>query len=342
MDRIDLLTVFLRVAEAGSFTRAADRLGLPRATVSTAIQRLEMRLGSRLLHRTTRRVSLTPDGDVMLERARALVADMEDLEQQFLPKHGKVGGRLRIDVPSRIARRLIAPALPDFFAHFPAIELELGSTDRAVDLVLEGVDCALRVGPLASSSLVARPLGHFSLINCASPTYLARHGTPHSTADLPQHIAVNYASPNSGRLSPWVWQREGETATLHMHSQVAANNAETYIACALAGLGLIQIPAYDVREHLASGELVEVLPKAHPEPLPVHLVYPHRRNLSRRMQAFAGWLEALLADSLDARTAPGVQPRKARQRSAGQDRRPSGPVRDPTKQQTPGARATQA
>jgi len=301
MDRIDLLQVFVRVAEAGSFTRAADRLGLPRATISTAVQQLETRLGSRLLHRTTRRVGLTPDGEVMLERARALVADMEDMEQQFLPAHGQVSGRLKVDVPSRIARRLIAPALPGFFERHPAIELELGSSDRAVDLVLEGVDCALRVGPLASSSLVARPLGHFTLINCASPAYLARHGTPRTPVDLPQHMAVNYASPTSGRAAPWEWQRDGETASLRMRSQVAANNAETYIACALAGLGLIQIPAYDVREHLAAGELVEVLTDARAEPLPVQLVYPHRRNLSRRVQAFAGWLETLLSDSLDPR-----------------------------------------
>lgn len=313
MDRIDLLQVFVCVAETGSFTRAADRLGLPRASVSTAVQQLETRLGSRLLHRTTRRVGLTPDGEVMLERARALVADMEDMEQQFLPAHGHVSGRLKVDVPSRIARRLIAPALPEFFGRHPAIELELGSSDRAVDLVLEGVDCALRVGPMASSSLVARPLGRFTLINCASPAYLARHGTPRTPAELPQHIAVNYASPTSGRAAPWEWLRDGEIATLRMRSQVAANNAETYIACALAGLGLIQIPAYDVREHLAAGELVEVLPDARAEPLPVQLVYPHRRNLSRRMQAFAGWLETVLADSLDrpAASASG-RPRKTR------------------------------
>lgn len=313
MDRIELLQVFVRVAETGSFTRAADRLGLPRASVTTAVQQLETRLGTRLLHRTTRRVGLTPDGEATLERARALVADMDDMEQQFLPARGQVSGRLKVDVPSRIARLLIAPALPDFFERHPAIELELGSTDRAVDLVLEGIDCALRVGPLTSSSLVARPLGHFALINCASPAYLERHGTPCTPADLPEHLAVNYASPTSGRAAPWEWLSDGEIATLRMRSQVAANNAETYIACALAGLGLIQIPAYDVREHLAAGELVEVLPDARAEPLPVQLVYPHRRNLSRRMQAFAGWLETVLADALDkpAPPAPG-RPRKAR------------------------------
>lgn len=311
MDRIDLLQVFLRVADTGSFTRAADGLGLPRASITTAIQQLEARLGSRLLHRTTRRVGLTPDGEVLLDRARALVADMDDLEQQFLPTHGSVKGRLKIDVPSRIARRLIAPALPGFFQRHPAIELELGSSDRAIDLVHEGVDCALRVGPLTSSSLVARPLGHFTLINCASPAYLAQHGTPRSPAELPQHLAVHYASPASGRVMPWEWQRDGETSRLRMRGQVAANNAETYIACALAGLGLIQIPLFDVREHLAAGELVEVLADARAEPLPVHLVYPHRRNLSRRMQVFAAWLDGVLADALDAQAPPATaRPRR--------------------------------
>ena len=183
----------------------------------------------------------------------------------------------------------------------PRLQLSLGSSDRAIDLVQEGVDCALRVGPLASSSLVARPLGRFTLVNCASPAYLARHGTPATPADLPQHLAVNYASPASGRASPWEWRgRDGQASALRMRSQVTANNAETYIACALAGLGLIQIPRFDVREHLAAGELIEVLPDARPEALPVHLVYAHRRNLSRRTQAFASWLEELLAPALDA------------------------------------------
>ncbi|MBS0452091.1 MAG: LysR family transcriptional regulator [Proteobacteria bacterium] len=307
MDRIDLLQVFLRVAETGSFTRTADGLQLPRGTVSAAVQQLESKLGTRLLHRTTRRVGLTPDGEVLLERARALVADMEDLEQHFLPTLGSVAGRIKVDVPSRIARRLIAPALPGLFARYPDLELELGSSDRAIDLVQEGVDCALRVGPLASSSLVARPLGRFTLVNCASPAYLEQHGAPASTADLPKHLAVNYASPTSGRASAWEWHgRDGQaSSSMRMRSQVTANNAETYIACALAGLGLIQIPLFDVREHLAAGELVEVLPDARAAALPVHLVYAHRRNLSRRTQAFATWLEALLAPAFD--TAPALR-----------------------------------
>lgn len=300
MDRIDQLKIFARVAATGSFTQAADQLGLPRPSVSAALQQLEARLGARLLHRTTRRVSLTHDGDALLERARTLVADAEDLEQQFRPADGALSGRLKVDVPSRIARRVIAPALPDFFAQHPGIELELGSTDRTVDLVQEGIDCALRVGPLASSSLVARPLGRFTLINCASPVYLARHGAPAAPGELAHHIAVHYASPTTGRLAPWEWRRDdGENVAVRMTGHVTANNAETYIACALAGLGLIQIPRFDVQSHLADGSLVEVLPQARAETLPVHLVYSHRRHLSRRLQAFTGWLATLLAPHLD-------------------------------------------
>lgn len=299
MDRIDHLRVFLRIAQCGSFTQAADQLGLPRASVSGALQQLEARLGARLLHRTTRRVRLTPDGEALLERAQDLVADMEELEQQFAPAPAGIGGRLRVELPSRIARRLVAPALPEFFAQHPGIELELGSSDRAVDLVHEGVDCALRVGALAASSLVAQPLGRFALVSCASPAYLARHGTPRTPQQLQDgHREVHYALPGSGRLAPWEWQDGDTTRTLALPGCVAANNVETYIACALAGLGLIQVPAYDVLEHLQRGELVEVLGHARPAAMPVHLVYPHRRHLARRVQAFGLWLRQLLRPHL--------------------------------------------
>jgi len=301
MDRIDHLRIFVRIASCRSFAQAADQLGLPRATVSLAIQQLETRLGTRLLNRTTRRVGLTQDGEALLERAAALIADMEDIEQQFRPAAGRAVGRLRVDVPSRIARRLIAPALPDLLALHPELHVELGSSDRAVDLVHEGVDCALRVGPLAASSLVARPLGEIELINCASPAYLARHGTPRGPQDLAAHEVVDYVSPTSGRSAPWEWVADGQTHTAQPRSRVSANNAETYIACALAGLGLIQIPAFDVQHHLHSGQLVALMPGARAAPMPVHLVYPHRKHLSRRLQAFMVWLEALMRPNLERR-----------------------------------------
>ena len=297
MDRIDHIQIFLRVADTGSFTQTAEQMGWPRASVSLAVQQLEKRLGTRLLHRTTRRVSLTPDGELLLDRARSLVADMEELEQQFQPTDHTAKGRLRVDVPSRIARRLLAPALPDFFARFPAVELELGSSDRMIDLVQEGVDCALRVGGLASTSLVARPLGSFEMLNCASPAYLAAHGTPLHPEDLGAHWAVHYGT-GGGRPTVWEWQDGANTRQSSMQNRVAVNNVETYIASALAGLGLVQVPRYDVQHHLAAGELVEVLPQARAAAMPVHLVYPHRRHLSPRVQGFSRWIADVLAPSL--------------------------------------------
>lgn len=295
MDRTDHLRVFIRIAACGSFSLAADQLGLSRAAVSIAMQQLEARLGTRLLHRTTRRVGLTRDGESLLARASALVADMDELEQQFRPARSVVAGRLRVDLPSRIARRLVAPALPALLTRHPELYVELGSTDRQIDLVQEGVDGALRVGTLAPSSLVARPLGEIELINCASPQYLSRYGTPRSVADLDRHLAIDYVSPGSGRAAAWEWVADGRMQATTLRSRVGANNAETYIACALAGAGLIQIPEFDVREHLAAGELVRVLPDANPPPMPVHFVYPHRRHLSRRLQVFIAWLQELMA-----------------------------------------------
>ena len=299
MDRIDQLRIFIRVAQSGGFTSAAEQLGLPRPTVSLAIQRLEARLGTRLFSRTTRRVSLTQDGEALLERALALVADSDELEQQFQPDLLALAGRLRVDMPSRIARRQVAPALPTFLQQHPGLEIELSSSDRTIDLVHEGVDCALRVGEVPSSSLVARPLGSFRLINCASPTYLARYGTPHTPEDLDRHQAVNYALPGSGRIDAWEWIEGGQLQTRLMVGQVAVNNAETYIACCLAGAGLIQIPAYDVTEHLVAGELIEVLHDWPAPPMPIHIVYPHRRHLSRRMQVFSQWLAEIIDECLE-------------------------------------------
>jgi len=299
MDRVDALRVFLRVAATKSFSLAADQLGLPRPTVSLAVQQLEARLGVRLFHRTTRQVGLTLDGEALVGRASALVNDLEDMESRFRPGgEGPVIGRLRVDVPSRIGRRWIAPALPSLLAQHPQLSIELGSTDRAVDLVAEGVDCALRVGTLRDSSLVARPLGKFALINCASPAYLTTYGVPDSPEALSAHRAVQYLTPGAGRPAPWEWGEGDASRSCVVAGNVSVNNAEAYIACALAGLGLIQIPRFDVQEYLAAGQLVTVLEDHVPPPMPVQLVYPHRQHLSRRVQVFIAWVSELLAPHL--------------------------------------------
>ncbi|GLK54329.1 DNA-binding transcriptional LysR family regulator [Methylopila capsulata] len=294
MDRIDLFRIFTRVVECASFTRAADTLGLPRSSVSAAVINLEARVGARLLHRTTRKVSPTQDGAAFYERCLRLIADVEETEGLFRQTSVEPTGSLRIDVPGRIGRLIIAPALPEFLADHPRLDIELRVTDRAVNLVEESIDCVLRVGPLGDSGLIARKIGDLALINVASPSYLARHGAPGAPEDLGAHLAVNYASPSTGRVEDWEWIEDGEVRMLPMRARVTVNSAEAYIACCLAGLGLIQIPAYDVRRHIDAGELIEVMRHHQAAPMPMTLLYPHRQHLSRRLQVFADWLEQLL------------------------------------------------
>lgn len=300
MDKLDQYRVFIQVAEMGSFIKAAHALELPRASVSAAIQQLESAMGTRLLHRTTRQVRLTADGAQLLERVRLFLSDAEDIDQLFQAGQRRISGRLNVDVPSRIARRLIAPALPGFLRRYPHLQLALGSTDRAIDLVHEGVDCAVRIGPLHDSSLVAYPLGHIALINCASPGYLHEHGVPASPDDLTRgHWSVGYASPSTGRELPWDYLVAGNEQLVDVTSRVIVNNAESYIACCVSGAGLIQIPRFDVQHLLDNGTLVEVMPEFRAAPMPVSLVYPNRRQRSRRLNAFIEWFEALMRPHLE-------------------------------------------
>ena len=293
MDRLQQMAVFARVAEMESFTGAARSLGLPKASVSAAVQRLEARLGARLLHRTTRRVSLTQDGRVFHERCRDLLADAEEVEALFQEHPEALTGRIRVDLPSRMARFRILPALPEFLARHPALEVELGSTDRAVDLVREGYDCVVRVGAVGDSGLIARRVGEFQLVNCASPAYLERHGTPRGLPDLAaRHFLVHYAGVLGQKADGWEYQAGGAWKELPMRGLVTVNNAESYVAACLAGLGLIQTPRDTLEPELAAGRLREVLPRLRARPMPVTLLYPHRRQLSRRVRTFLDWLEA--------------------------------------------------
>ncbi|MEO8249929.1 MAG: LysR family transcriptional regulator [Burkholderiales bacterium] len=299
MDRLAALRVFVRAAELGSFSRVAEQLGLPRASVSAAIAQLEAELGARMFQRTTRKISLTTDGAAMLERGRGLLEDFEAAYTQFRSPSAQVSGRLIVDVPSRIARRLLIPALPELLARHPALELELRADDRLIDLVDEGVDCAVRVGPLGPSTLVARPLGTLAMVGCASPAYLRTHAPLMTVDDLDQHVAVHYDSQRGvGARGEAFWDYvdgKGAPRRKRCESRLSVRTAETYIACAVAGLGLIQVPAFDVADALARGDLVEVLSHARPSPMPVNALYPHRRHLSPRVRAFLNWLQPLFA-----------------------------------------------
>lgn len=294
MDRIDLMKVFCRVVDSASFTRAADTLGMPRSSVSTAIQILEARVGVRLINRTTRRVRATQDGLAFYQRALRTIAEVEETETLFKGPFNKLQGRLHANVPARVGRLIVAPNLAQFLARFPEMVVELGITDRAVNLIEDDVDCVLRVGPLADSGLIMRPVGELSMINVASPAYLQTYGTPHSPADLKNHLAIGYASPTTGRLEDWEWL-DGDRLQQHpMRSRVIVNSAEGLIACCVAGLGLIQVPAYDVAAQIAAGELVEVMPRHRAAPMGMNLLYPQQRHLSRKIQVFADWLIEIL------------------------------------------------
>ncbi len=300
MDKLDQYRVFAQVAEMGSFIKAAHALSLPRATVSAAVQQLETSVGTRLLHRTTRQVHLTPDGMQLLKRVRILLSEAEDIDHLFQSQQRQVSGRLNVDTPSRIARRLIAPALPGLLRRHPRLTIGLGSTDRSIDPVQEGVDCVVRVGSLRESSLVVRPIGRIALINCASPEYLQERGTPRCVEELiAAHVSVGYASPTTGRELLWEHVTADGTHALEVPSRVVVNNAESYIACCIAGLGLIQIPRFDVRHLLDSGQLVEILPESRAASMEISFLYPHRHQRSRRLMAFIEWFEDLIQPNLE-------------------------------------------
>ena len=293
MDRIDTMRIFKRVADSKSFSKTANELALPRATVSLAVQQLEARLGLRLLSRTTRSVNLTSDGEALLARMRDVLNEFEMIENSHRGPQ-ELSGTVRMDVPSRFARLVVVPQLADFLTMHPAVHIELRSSDRVVNLIEEGVDCAIRVGDLSDSSLIASPLGELSMVNCASPDYLRRMGTPPNNDALMSHEVVQFASPTTGKVTPWLHQQQGEVSSIMPPARVTVNNAETYVASALAGLGLVQVPMYDVMDDLKAGRLIEVLPDDRAPSMPVHAVYPHRRHLSPRLEAVLRWMKVLI------------------------------------------------
>ena len=299
MDKIHAMQLFIRVAELESFSRAADTLGLPKGSVSRQIQALENHLGCRLLHRTTRRVLLTQDGMVYFERAKDLLSNLDELDGMFQNDPSSISGRLRVDMPVAVARTVVIPRLPDFLQHYPGIELELSSSDRLVDVIREGFDCVVRVGTLKDSGLIARPLGKLTIINCASPAYLARFGYPESLEDLSSHALVHYAVNLGVRPQGFEVARDTGTQWVKTGGVLTVNSTETYHAACLAGLGIIQVPRVGVRDALRDGTLVEILPQYRAEPMPVSLIYPHRRNLSRRVHVLMEWLTEVLRDYVD-------------------------------------------
>ena len=296
----DELRIFTRVADLASFSRAAEQMGLAKGHVSTSVRQLEARLGTRLLHRTTRSVTLTADGERFLERCKELLSEAEQLQAMFKPASSGLTGRLRIDLPNALARDVILPRLPEFLRQHPQLEVGVSTTDRRVDLVHEGFDCLLRIGQLSNSDLVARPLGSMRMTNAASPGYLREYGVPHTLADLARHRVVHY-TPNL-RTSDAAWDyidpADSTAKQLAMHAAVSVNGTDAYQAAALAGLGMIQAPTIGLQALLDSGALVAVMPHYSAAPMPVSLMVANRRQLAPRVEAIMQWLTALLTHYL--------------------------------------------
>ncbi|KVD66371.1 LysR family transcriptional regulator [Burkholderia ubonensis] len=302
MDHLHAMRIFARVAHLGSFTKAAEQMQLPRPTVSNAVQYLEKHLKIRLLQRTTRRVALTAEGATYYERCARLLADLDDAETLFEDAGASPRGVIRVDLPERFALDKVIPAIPSFHARYPDLRIVMSTTDRFVDLIADGIDCAVRVGALSDTSLVARRIGELAQVNCASPAYLARHGTPRSPDDLPEHVAVGYFSSRTGRELDWEYadMDTGEIHAVKMRSIVSVNSSQAYLACCVAGLGLIQAPRDGLDAPLADGTLVEVLPEWNAAPLPVSVVFPHGRHLAPRVRIFVDWLADALSRPAEA------------------------------------------
>ncbi|MEO7496308.1 MAG: LysR family transcriptional regulator, partial [Massilia sp.] len=287
------MEVFVQVVDAGGFTRAADLMQLPKATVSTSVQALELALGAKLLHRTTRQVSVTADGAAYYERCLRILSDVRDAEESLSRNRASPSGRLRVDVSTGMANDLIIPALPDFFSRYPDIQLDLGCSDRPVDLIEEGVDCALRGGPLPDSGLIARRIGVLHFVTCAAPSYVALHGRPTHPRDMAQHRCVNYFSSKTGKVFDWDFSRGDERILMPLAASLAVNDSTAYLSAALAGLGIVQLPTYWIEPLVAEGRMTVLLEDWSSTPMPVNVVYPQNRHLSAKVRVFVEWIADL-------------------------------------------------
>ena len=291
------MQVYARVVEAGTFTRAADSLQMPKPTVTKLVQGLESHLRVKLLNRTTRKVTVTPDGAAYYERATRLLGDLEEIESSVANAQSSPKGRLRIDAGGTLASMLLVPSLPAFLERYPEIDVDLGVSDRPVDLVGENIDCVVRGGPLADQSLVARHVGDLPWVTCATPAYLKRHGTPTHPSDLESgHVLAIRAAPTTGRVFPLIFERDGRRIEIEGPHRLTVNESHSHLAMARAGLGIAQMPGFMVR-HIPPTELRPILAAWQPAPLPINVLYPANRHLSAKVRVFVDWIAALFAES---------------------------------------------
>lgn len=299
MDRLDALTLFTRIVETSSFTRAANGLNIPRATATHAIQQLEARLGARLLERTTRQVRPTLDGQAFYEHCVQILSELEAAEASLRPSTANLRGILRVDMPSVHASHIVLPRIDDFHRRYPGIELVVGSGERLVDLVREGIDCTIRAGTPSDSTLIARRLAVMPQVICASPDYLAHAGTPRHPQELANHHAVKFFSGDGAMDDTFDLVVDGKAQAFTVGGWISVNDAGSYAVCALGNCGLIQLPRYHVEDALREKRLIEVLSEWPSPGMPVSALYPHRRHLSPRVRAFVDWIGKLYAEKFE-------------------------------------------
>jgi len=292
MDQLLAMRAFARVVEAGTFTKAAESMDMPNATLTKLVQALEAHLGVKLLQRTTRRVTVTPDGARYYEQTGRLLKELDDIDAGFSAAQHKPRGHLRIDCGGSVATMLLLPALPGFLAQYPDIRIDLGVSDRNVDLIGDNVDCVIRGGALADSSMVGRRIGAASWVTCATPAYLAAHGTPTHPRDLEQgtHKLVHYRSATNSRAMPLRFERDGEKMEVNGAAAVGVNESNAHLVAGLTGLGVFQTFTYAAAPAIARGELVPLLSEWQPPAMSFHVLYPSNRHLSRRLRVFIEWL----------------------------------------------------
>lgn len=288
MDRFQEMRAFVAVVDSGSFVRAADALALSKTAVSRLVGDLEARLGTRLLHRTTRRLSLTPEGEVFHDRCRQLLDGVAEAEAELSAHAGEAIGQLRINVPVSFGLLHLAPLWPAFMALHPKVMLDVTLSDRIVDLVDEGYDLAVRIARLQASSLVSRRLASTRLILCASPQYLSRHGAPAHPSELARHAVISYALLSMGER----WEFEGPDGPVGVGvvPRMRSNSGDTCCAAAVQHQGIVLQPSFLVAPHLASGALVELLPQYRSIELGVYAVYPSRKHLTTKVRALVDFL----------------------------------------------------
>ena len=290
MDKLETLKLFIRIVELRSFSQAADQIGIPRATASNAIKSLEKDLQCRLLERTTRHVMPTLDGKAYYDRCIRILAELDDAESSLKNIVLRPRGILSIDLPTIQASQIILPRINEFHERYPDIELIIGSGERLVNLVKEGIDCVVRSGELEDSSLICKKIAEIPQIICASPEYLKKYGIPEHPDDLINHYCVRFFSSTDKNIYPFELIIDNKINNYFLKNWVSVNNAENYVLCALQGTGLIQVPHYHIANSLKDGKLIEVLSQWQSPKMSVSVLYPQHRQLSMRVRVFINWL----------------------------------------------------